>query len=88
MEQVLLFDIFFKEDPHLNAVEWKYLILFIVLDQIFFSSKISNLLFPLAADGAEGRESYPINDIPNKMPMTFFNDLFIYFVVVFHCSSK
>ena len=31
-----------------------------------FTNKISNLLFPLGAEGAGGRESYPTNDIPNK----------------------
>ena len=37
--------------------------------QNIFTSKISNLLLPLRAEGAEGaggRESYPTNDIPNK----------------------
>ena len=31
-----------------------------------FTSKILNLLLTLRAKGAVGRESYPINDIPNK----------------------
>ena len=48
-----------------------------------FTNKISDLLLPLGTERAGGRESYPPNDIGNKYIYdAFFNDLFIYFVIV------
>ena len=42
------------------------------------------LLLPLGTEGVGRHELYPANDIPNKyIYICFFNDLFIYFIVVF-----
>ena len=42
------------------------MILFFVFRLNIFTSKISNLLLPLGAEGVGGFESYPTSEIPNK----------------------
>ena len=62
---------------------WKYLILFFIFRLSICTSKVLNLLLPLWAKGAGSFESYTTSEIANKYIYdAFFNDLFIYFVVV------
>ena len=42
------------------------MILFFVFRLNTFTSKVSNLLLPLGAEGAGGFESYPAREIPKK----------------------
>ena len=65
------------------------MILFFVFRLNTFTSKVSNLLLPLGAEGAGGFESYPTSEIPNKyiydaFLMTYLPILLLLFFTFWH----
>ena len=64
------------------------MIWFFVFRMNIFTSKVSNLLLLLGAEGAGGLESYPTSEIPNKyiydaFLMIYFSILLLLFFVTF-----
>ena len=68
------------------------MVLFFVFRLNTFTSKVSNLLLPLGAEEAEGFESYPTSEIPNKMYdaflMTYLSILSLFFFHSFYTSKE
>ena len=69
------------------------MVLFFVFRLNTFRSKVSNLLLPLGAEEAEGFESYPASEIPNKYMydaflMTYLLILLLFFFHSFYTSKE